>query len=454
MKIKLSTICILLTLFVQTGKAQTSYGTWKLIDGPGNFTEQLNAMAWPSADTGFFIGNASTNLHITKTIDSGVDFLTSPFPNPIDTVHADTNGHAFVVYNHHTAIQTVADMAWPSNNTGFVVGITSSDNYGNTAVPTVLVTQNAGATWSQYYPADTLEQFGNIYFPSTTVGYASAASPSGTNYITKTTDGGKTWKNVYQSDTLIFKNLNFIDPNNGIVYAEGNASNSLHLCYTTNGATFKLASIKTDSAAYFLHWSNDSSWLVGADNVYRSKDSGKTWTTVVPYDVNAEAATVGAFYDDSGFIFRTNAQTFLMTTDYGQTWSSPSRLPGTDSLTPLVASMPSPYLAYLLAFDNTQTGNALLKIEFAVPGGVKVGVRENDIHAIPFAAAYESNAISFTMSPTPEARSIQVMDVLGRACTSLALAPNVVSSQLPTNALRPGTYFAKLDGSMVKFMIP
>ncbi len=444
MKIKLSLIVLLFTVVALKSQAQT-YGSWQVIDGAGNFNEQLSSMAWPTMDSGFFLGNT---LQITRTIDTGVDFTVQPFPDPIDTIHAGGNTY----YNHHSAIQTVADMAWPSNNTGFVVGISGSDTFGHTAVPTVLATQDGGNTWNQYYPADTLELFSNIYFPSATVGYGSASLSDGSEaFITKTTDGGKTWANVFQSDSLLFRNLHFINANNGIFFALGI---SLHLGYTTDGGTsFHLVSMGTDSAPYFLHWNNDSSWLVGSDSVYRSIDSGKTWKSVVPYDTANGSAVVGTFYDDSGFVFRANNLTVLMTTNSGISWSS-SVISNPDSLTPLAASMVSPYLAYLLAFDNTQTGNALLKIEFEKSSGPPMGVNEGPSGSTPFAAIYGNNEITFTMSPASEARSIQVMDVLGRTCASLALAPNAGSSQLGITSLRPGTYFAELSGSTVTFVIP
>jgi hypothetical protein len=148
-----------------------------------------------------------------------------------------------------------------------------------------------------------------------------------------------------------------------------------------------------------------------------------------------------------------------MTTDGGVSWTS-SRLPnfGADSVGAIAASMPSQYACYLLAADNPfQTDDVLMKIAFAVPvdtGGHNGVVQNTTSQTAPFSAAYESNAISFTMAPAPDARSIQILDVLGRTCASIALAPNAASSQIATSALRTGTYFAKLDGSMVKFMIP
>ncbi len=487
---------IAITIFLSANIHAQPSNTWKVI--PGNpFPEQESVMAWSSSDTGFFFGSG-----LARTVDSGIDFVALPFPNPTDTIHlVDTNGNPYVKYNHYSAIQSVTDMAWPAQNTGVVVGPTGSDNYGHTHAPTVLVTQDGGTTWSQYYPtdndtvitkadtafikadtvinrttkppdtiitpahtkitpADTVvnpELWNNIYFPNTTVGYASAGSTDGTGYITKTTDGGKDWTDVYHSDTLSFNHLHFINANNGIFIAQGQ---SAHLGYTTDGgATVHLVSVGTDSTATFLHWNNDSSWLVGADSVYRSKDSGKTWTSVVPYDTNAGPVTVGAFYDDSGFVFRQNEPIVLMTTDYGVTWT-PSRLPDdgspADSVTPLAASMVSSHLAYLLAFDNNATSNVLMKFGFGPPKDTTSGdvVQANAAEVLPFSAMLANSAVQFSMAPATESRSIEIMDVLGRTWTTLSLASNAGSAFLPTGELSTGTYFARLGTSIVKFAIP
>ena len=171
----------------------------------------------------------------------------------------------------------------------------------------------------------------------------------------------------------------------------------------------------------------------------------------------AGAASVGAFYGDTGFVFLQNDPTVLMTMDAGVTWTS-SRLPklsNGDSVGPIAAYMPSQYVCYLLAIDNPfQTADALLKISFPKPSGQQGLVQTDAAPAIPFTAVYGTDAITFTMATAPEARSIQILDVLGRDCASVAITPNAASGQLAISVLRPGTYFANLGGSVVKFAIP
>jgi hypothetical protein len=119
--------------------------------------------------------------------------------------------------------------------------------------------------------------------------------------------------------------------------------------------------------------------------------------------------------------------------------------------------MPSQYDCYLLAYDNNQTEDVLMKITFGKPtagGGGNSVVQTEAVQTIPFAATLGNNAVTFTMPPASEARSIQILDVLGRTCASLPIAPSSSSGSLATDILRPGTYFAQLGESVVKFVIP
>ncbi|HET6400311.1 MAG TPA: hypothetical protein VFH95_02840 [Candidatus Kapabacteria bacterium] len=466
---------------ITTARAQITLDTaqWRLVSGASELTGITN-MKWSSNDTGFFFGS---DVNLTRTVDSGNNFSVLSFPNPVDTIHLDTNGHPYVVYNHHSAIQSVADMTWPTQNTGFVVGSTGSDNYGHTPLPTVLVTQDGGTTWSQYYPtnndtvitradttinknvnppdttitpADTVinpELWNNVYFPTPSVGYASTMLVDGSkDFITKTTDGGKTWTNLYHSDSLTFGKLYFIDASNGMLFASGNTD---HIGYTIDGGTtFRFVSVGTDSLTHFLHWNDDHSWLVGSDSIYRSVDSGKHWVSVVPYDASAQAATIAAFHDSVGFVFRANAPVVLHSMDYGATWKS-DRLPkvGADTILPLAASMPSSTEAYLLG-QLQQTNNVLMKIAFPPApqqnnGSVAMAPSEDG----QFSAAMQGNAILFTANSAARPRTIDILDVLGRVCTSISLPPGATTSQLSSGLLRQGTYFARLGSAMVKFAV-
>lgn len=447
-------IGLFLAFTITSAQAQITLDTaqWRLVSGADELTP-VNNMKWSSNDTGFFFGS---DLSLTRTLDSGTDFSVLSFPKPVDTILVDTGGPAFKVYSHDHAIALVGGMAWPDQNTGFVAGMTNSDSF-HAARITVLKTTDAGQTWAQFYPSDTVSVItqgvnGIIDFPKAKVGFISQQLSDGSEFfLSKTSDSAHTWTHIFQSDSLSFGNLDFINANAGLFIAHGV---SYHLGYTINGTDFKIIPLPaSDSLPSFVHWNGDGSWIVGIDSVYRSVDSGKHWVSVIPYDPYALAATVATFHDSVGFVFRANAPVVLHTTDYGATWKS-DRLPkvGSDTVLPKAASMPTSTEAYLLG-QLQQTTNVLLKIAFPPApqqiNGVALARSENG----EFSALTQGSAILFTANSADRARTIDILDVLGRPCTSITLPSGATTSQLSMSQLRPGSYFARLGGAIVKFAV-
>jgi len=418
-------------------------GVWGVIPNPAGLDQGFTEMVFLTDTIGYIYGSTTTSGHdMERTNDSGVDFTQLTIQT---TLKAPTFG---------------AHMAWPTDQNGYVFADT-----GHSPANTNFFfrTSNGGTTWVTSVIDPSL-QLQNMYFPTPSVGYATGTLTDGSaDFVAKTTDFGNSWQKIYSTTNYAFGNvgkLHFIDANNGMFFAQNESTNQVNIAYTTNGGTsFKFVPTGSDSTPNFLHWNvKDSSWLIGLDSVYRSVDSGKHWKSVVPYDTSAGPASIGAFYDDTGFVFRQNEPIVLMTTNGGISWTS-SKLPtfgGTDDTVapPRAASMPSAYTCYLLTFDINKTADVMYKISFTKPGGNTGGVTADGAPEIPFAAMFGNNAITFTMEPAPEARSIQVMDVLGRTCASISLTPNATSGKLGISSLRSGTYFAELGGSVVKFVIP
>ncbi len=416
-------IGLFLVFSIATARAQTPDSVWHLVNSG---VPLLTNMAWPSNDTGFLLGGTSD---FRQTTDGGESF----------TTHS----------NLPSILTSVSEMSWPSAKTGYIAGTVYP------AKPVVLKSVDAGNTWIEQYPVDTTISLSHIDFPAVKVGYASGLLADGSkNYILNSTDSGKTWQSVYESDNLSFGKLSFINAKNGIVFAQGASD---HIAYTTNGGiTFGIVPIGSDSALNFLHWNADGSWLAGSDSVYRSTDSGKSWVSVIPYSTVGGPAYVGAFHDSLGFVFRENAPVVLFTRDYGVTWKSDT-LPrvGQDSVQALQASMPSDSVAYLLAVDPSTTTNVLMKIKIPRPtpsggGGVVAMAPSNNTQ---FSAVAAGNSILFTANSADRSRTIDVMDILGRACTSVTLPPGATTSQLRLGALQPGSYFARLGSAIVKFAV-
>ncbi len=439
---------IAITVFLSANINAQTPGTWGVVNNPAGLDPRFSDMIFATDSIGYIFGSfsASTN-DMQVTTDSGVDF--SPITiKPTPTLHSPTYG---------------SNMAWPTAQNGY---ITADTGFAPLNGVFLLSTANGGSSWTASKLESNLK-LQNICFPTPSVGYATGTLSDGSaDFVAKTTNAGATWDSIYGSTSYSFGTIGklyFIDENNGMFFAQ-NEDDQLLIVYTTNGGTsFTFRPVPTTSQPNFLHWNKDSSWIVGADSVYRSVDSGKEWTCVIP-DTGAGPAAVGAFFGDTGFVFHGIKPVVEMTTNSGVSWTQ-TRLPNAisssaaDSVAPLEASMPSQYECYLLASDNNSTIDVMMKIAFVKPidtsGGGGEGVVQTDVSpAIPFAAIYGSNTITFTMAPAPEARSMQVLDVLGRECASVTIAPNGANSLLETSALRTGTYFAVLSGSVVKFAIP
>jgi hypothetical protein len=436
---------IAITIFLSANIHAQTAGKWGIVPNPAGLLIGYDEMVFATDTIGYIYGSTTNSASdMERTADSGVDFTELSLQTSLRSPNYGSN------------------MAWPTAQNGYITADTG--HYPANGV-FFLSTANSGSTWTISKVESNLS-LASIYFPTPSVGYATGTLSDGTgvNFVAKTTNSGATWDSIYASSNYVFYGMYFIDANNGMFLAQNEGTNQVNVGYTTNGgASFTFRSLPTTSTPNFLHWnSKDSTWLVGADSVYRSVDSGKNWTCVIANDsvATAGAATVGAFYGDTGFVFLGIVPTVLMTTDAGLTWAS-SRLPNNggsaDSVIPIAASMPDQYDCYLLANDNNATTDVLMKIAFAVPtagsGGNGV-VQTEAVPVIPFAAVYGTDAITFTMAPAPETRSIQILDVLGRSCASLSIAPSSSSGQLATDELRAGTYFAQLGESVVKFVIP
>jgi hypothetical protein len=437
---------IAITIFLSANlHAQTpDTGKWMLVPNPAGLLIGYDEMVFVTDTIGYIYGSTTNSLNdMERTADSGVDFTELSF-QLTPTLRSPN---------------FVSNMAWPTAENGYIAADTGSVN---TPSLFFLSTANGGASWTASSIGSFL-QLGSIFFPSANVGYGTGilSDGSGTNFIAKTTNAGATWDSIYGTIAYTLEGLYFIDANNGMLLAQNEGTNQVNIAYTTNGgASFTYRPLPTTSQPYFLYWNKeDSSWLVGADSVYRSVDSGQHWTCVIANDsvATAGAAVVGAFYGDTGFVFLATNPIVFMTTDAGVSWTS-SRLPNNgssaDSVNPIAASMPSQYVCYLLANDNNATDEVMMKIAFAKPtsgGGGNGVVQENPVQAAPFAVMIENNAAVLTMAPAVESRNFEVMDILGRECAYGSVAPNATQFVVP---LKTGTYFATLDGSVVKFVIP
>jgi photosystem II stability/assembly factor-like uncharacterized protein len=117
----------------------------------------------------------------------------------------------------------ILDVKFINATTGFIAGATTADVETSHAL--VLRTDDGGKTWTKVYESQRpFELTWKLAFPSDTVGYVTVQNydPAETNtarYVAKTTDGGKTWRELplAQDHALREFGIGFVDDNHGWV---------------------------------------------------------------------------------------------------------------------------------------------------------------------------------------------------------------------------------------------
>ena len=117
----------------------------------------------------------------------------------------------------------ILDVKFINAKTGFIAGATSADVEASHAL--VLRTDDGGKTWTKVYESQRpFELTWKLAFPSDKVGYVTVQNydPDEANtarYVAKTTDGGKTWRELplAQDHALREFGIGFVDDNHGWV---------------------------------------------------------------------------------------------------------------------------------------------------------------------------------------------------------------------------------------------
>ncbi len=217
-------------------------------------------------------------------------------------------------------------------------------------------TTTGGATWKFIPLPDDYKNYGvsMVYALNKDTLFIPVFSNTGTGntYILKSTDGGKTWKQVLQGaepGTSFFNVIHFFDDLHGIV--QGDPVNGDFEIYTTNdggetwtrvdGANIPDAlSGEYGTVGYYYGDDNNIWYFTTKGRVFRSLDKGQTWDMkelVTPAsfgdpDGNDRTDIAGAVMSNGiGTIFETyveytNTDTnyhyyYYYTSDYGTTWT-------------------------------------------------------------------------------------------------------------------------------------
>lgn len=202
------------------------------------------------------------------------------------------------------------------HNDAVVLSLTKFILTGNGG--SVLISTDAGVTWSQSY-IDPLSR--NIYsttFVNENIGYAAGTQ----GLLFKTTDGGETWSEQTSGTTSTLWDVDFINADTGFVVGASGT-----ILYTTNGGTDWTASNYGTTTLYKIHFINDNFGYMGSAStttgrLMRTTNGGTSWNDITA-NVPGLAGTVRGIHfvgEDNGWISNSQGRIFK-TTDGGSTWA-------------------------------------------------------------------------------------------------------------------------------------
>jgi uncharacterized protein (TIGR03437 family) len=256
--------------------------TWSNQD-PG-VAVNLSALFFLNANQGWAVGDNGTTV---RTTDGGAHWTQAPV--------ATASSFESVFF-------TDALNGWATAN-----AVTQYDVYngeGTDYQACIWHTTDGGQTWTQQTVPASASLLKRVFFVNATTGFAAGLTRTGYNYfgdpqvlggIYGTTDGGKTWNQIYTtSQGLTFTSLYFTDANNG--WAAGFALSSIYSdafgFHTTDGGKTWQGQSTLNQGEVFTQvrdlrmLDNNRGYAVGTayegdgTAVWRTLDGGTTWTGI------------------------------------------------------------------------------------------------------------------------------------------------------------------------------
>ena len=241
--------------------------TWTSLN-PGS-ADWVKSIQFENADSGWIAG-ASSYIpdpgRIMETTDGGQTWTllyTGGHYTEMQRVTPDVAyAGGFDAYFSKTTDRglTWTDIALPIDSSSTIIDICFLDPLNgyvlvNGPSPQVLRTNDGGQTWATFYRSGIKD----VHFQTTTMGYG-IRTFGYTSYIMKTTDGGATFNDLFQIDSIQMRQVNFLDNMHG--YAIGGL-------YCGNGTCTQKPAI------------------------YETVDGGQTWLDITPSFVIGQ--TIGFF---------------------------------------------------------------------------------------------------------------------------------------------------------------
>lgn len=195
----------------------------------------------------------------------------------------------------------------------------------------LMLTRDGGKNFEIIDGFGEMSSISEVDFTSQQQGWAIGRALNYGEYIIHTTDGGKTWTQVYPKIRPT-KVISFVDNLNG--FGLGQLSDSGALLYTPDGGDTweNIHSFTEDYNPSMISFiSRDTGWVLAGQKesaktvIFKTSDGGKTWTTLDGGISQIEAYLMDyiRFFDqNSGLLISTKADStdYYQTKDGGRTW--------------------------------------------------------------------------------------------------------------------------------------
>ena len=376
-----------------------------------NLFVELQEVQYTSANTGFIAAHETGTDYFIKTTNGGTNWNLSPLPYLTSTfVHLsfinDNTGWICGTFQGYSVVlkTTNQGQTWDSthiNNTYVPIDIqfiNSNTGYLLSKVYGVgnkfLKTTNSGSNWITQHSTNVNQETYNMQFLNSNTGYIAGTDTTTQNtLIYKTTNGGVNWNSIIVGTEFHCDNLYFVDENKGYT-----TSSVGHISKTTNGG---------------YNW------------VSQTVPNWQKYLTSV-YFLNANIGYIVGFDGSS------NTSIIKKTTNGGTNWIDQTN--GSNSILNSVYFV-DVYTGWTVGwgrvFKTTNGGSTFINsISTEIP--TKYSLGQN--YPNPFNSMCN---VQFTMCNAGNVRLV-VYDIMGREVETLV-----------NERLKPGTYEASFDGSML-----
>jgi photosystem II stability/assembly factor-like uncharacterized protein len=386
-----------------------------------------NDIAFLTPDSGYLITDKPAKLYATT--NGGISWAEESLPQCTNcTFHFDS---IFFAYG----------------STGYISGY-SEDTISKHIL---LKTTDSGHTWiidnSRFpYP---------FPYPSPS---DSVAFRTDKIYFEKTIDGGQSWIEVDRLPDSLSRYLSFdfgSEQSGVLIFATQNPEGTAVKVTTDGGNSWQYSEIELldDASDAYRHVKalDDSVYLIGGTGIYRSSESGRswTWTKVSKYITGSFAfynALVGYAAGFGGYLAKTD--------DGGKTWAA-QNINDTLGQGPNYIydpwkriSCPSSVVAYALS-DNS----LLYKTTDGGGSQNNVGSTARSTSGFFLLENPASQEAVFKFNPFTLSQKLEVFDQLGRMIKTISIPSATSSFVLDLQGIAPGQYFCRIGSDYCNMVV-